>query len=110
MSTSVRTRAITAAVMRHFLLWHDNYSRVELAAEVLCDSARRRCDLAGYEYHGDVPYASIGIEVKQSAGDLHSGFGLNFVFDVNYLCVPSELVGEAMIYLRGAWIIPGGDH
>ena len=40
------------------------------------------------------------MEIKQSAIDLKSKYGHNFVGTSNYLAVPTELVGEALLYLR----------
>lgn len=100
MSETTRTKQMRTTLLNHFNSWKDELSYVSLSKEVLCNKGQCKCDLAGYEYQDNKPYASIGIEIKQSRGDFHSGCGLNFVFDVNYICVPSELVGEAIIYLQ----------
>lgn len=42
----------------------------------------------------------IIVEIKQSTSDFYSGHGLNFVGTSNYLAVPSELVGFAIVFLR----------
>ena len=39
----------------------------------------------------------IAIEIKQASTDFYSGHGLNFVGSSNYIAVPSELVGFAII-------------
>ena len=100
MCKSERTKRMTTLLLNHFNNWFDDISYVKLKEEVMCNTGQCRCDLAGFEYRNNEAYASIGIEIKQSASDFHSGCGLNFVFDVNYLCVPSELVGYAMMYLE----------
>lgn len=58
-------------------------------------------DLAGtwYNEKGE-PRDEVVIEVKQSYSDLRSDHGHNFVGTSNYLAVPTELVGEALLYLR----------
>lgn len=42
----------------------------------------------------------VFIEIKQSKQDLKYGHGHNFVGTSNYIAVPTELVGEALLYLR----------
>ena len=37
--------------------------------------------------------ATYAINKRNQLGDFKSGCGMNFCFDVNYLCVPSEFVG-----------------
>lgn len=58
-------------------------------------------DLAGIWYNekGE-PRDEVVIEIKQSYSDLRSKHGHNFVGTSNYLAVPTELVGEALLYLR----------
>ena len=58
-------------------------------------------DLAGtwYNEKGD-PRDEVVVEIKQSYADLRSKHGHNFVGTSNYLAVPTELVGEALLYLR----------
>ena len=58
-------------------------------------------DLAGiwHDAKGEARDAII-VEIKQSASDLRSNHGHNFVGTSNYLAVPTELVGEALLYLR----------
>lgn len=43
---------------------------------------------------------AIVVEIKQSAEDFYTGCGLNFVGASNYIAVPSELVGFAIVFLR----------
>lgn len=60
-----------------------------------------RADLAGvwYDKNGNARDVVV-VEIKQSAIDLKSKYGHNFVGTSNYLAVPTELVGEALLYLR----------
>ena len=102
MSETSRTKQIRTTLLNHFGSSNDSLCHIMLSKEFPCNG-QCRCDLAGYEYHDDKPYASIGIEIKQSRSDFYSGRGLNFTFDVNYInyiCIPSELVGEAVVYLK----------
>lgn len=58
-------------------------------------------DLAGtwYDEKGEARDVVI-VEIKQSAADLKFHHGHNFVGTSNYLAVPTELVGETLLYLR----------
>lgn len=59
-------------------------------------------DLAGVWYdprRSDIKDI-IFVEIKQSKQDLKYGHGKNFVGLSNYLAVPTELVGEALVWLR----------
>ena len=79
---------------------NDSDYKLQLQEEVSCgEYHRNRCDLAGIEYVNGKIHNSIGIEIKQQLGDFKSGCGMNFCFDVNYLCVPSEFVGFTFQYL-----------
>ena len=57
--------------------------------------------LAGFEYIDGEKDNSIGIEVKQCIEDFCVGMQHSFNYDINYLCVPSSLVGYALRYLNG---------
>ena len=73
----------------------------DLNSEVCCGiNGKKRCDLAGYEYFNEKRHNSIGIELKQHMNDFKTGCGQNYTFDINYLCVPSELVGYALRYME----------
>ena len=73
----------------------------DLNSEVPCGiNGKKRCDVAGYEYHNSKRHNSIGIELKQHMNDFKTGCGQNYTFDINYLCVPSELVGYALRYME----------
>ena len=73
---------------------------IELQEEVFCgENGRKRCDLGGVEKDKNIATSTIGIEIKQSIEDFHTGYGMNFTFDYNYLCVPSGIVGYALRYL-----------
>lgn len=73
----------------------------ELNSDVGCGTGGKKiCDLAGYEYMDGLRHNSIGIKVKQCVSDFKSGCSDSYTFDVNYLCVPSELVGYALRYME----------
>ncbi len=57
-----------------------------------------RVDIGGFYKRGKNSY-SFGIELKQSKTDLYN-FGHNYCFNYNFICVPTELVGETMRYLH----------
>lgn len=73
----------------------------DLNSEVKCgNTGHKLCDLAGFEYLNGKRHNSIGIELKQLISDFKTGCGQNYTFDINYLCVPSELVGYALRYME----------
>lgn len=93
MSESERTKRMKYFLKQKFNRNDSDY-KLQLQEEVSCgEYHRNRCDLAGIEYVNGKIHNSIGIEIKQQLGDFKSGCGMNFCFDVNYLCVPSEFVG-----------------
>jgi len=99
MSENERTKRIKYFLKQKFNRNDFDY-KLQLQEEVSCgEYHRNRCDLAGIEYVNGKIHNSIGIEIKQQLGDFKSGYGMNFYFDVNYLCVPSEFVGFAFQYL-----------
>ena len=99
MSESERTKRMKYFLKQKFNRNDSDY-KLQLQEEVSCgEYHRNRCDLAGIEYVNGKIHNSIGIEIKQQLGDFKSGCGMNFCFDVNYLCVPSEFVGFTFQYL-----------
>lgn len=90
MSESERTKRMKYFLKQKFNRNDSDY-KLQLQEEVSCgEYHRNRCDLAGIEYVNGKIHNSIGIEIKQQLGDFKSGCGMNFCFDVNYLCVPKE--------------------
>lgn len=47
------------------------------------------------DYFLDAGDYTVGVEVKSTLGDLYSGWGRNFVCDLNYLICPPDLVAAA---------------
>ena len=95
MGKSLRTITMTNAIKQYF----QNIG-ILLEEEVMCNEGQKKCDLAGLDFHDNKAYCSIGIEIKQAKSDMNTGCGMNFTFDVNYLCVPFvfNINGKSIIF------------
>lgn len=93
---SKRTVYMENSIERFFLKQYG----VKLFSEVTVEG-HKRADLVGWaldENTGEEDF--IVIEIKQNREDFYTGYGLNFVGISNYLAVPTELVGYAIVFLR----------
>ena len=89
MSKSHTTLAITKTLRQLF-------PQLNEEVPVCVDGTNKYCDLAGM-----VNGFSVGIEIKISAQDMHSGYGMNQErFDYGYLIVPENLIERAIGYLH----------
>ena len=90
---------ITQKFEEHLISFFKENFNLELTPEKRVSTGI--ADLAGtwYNEKGE-PRDEVIIEIKQSYSDLRSDHGHNFVGTSNYLAVPTELVGEALLYLR----------
>lgn len=88
MSKSYTTIAITQT-LRQCFPW------LKEEVPVCVDGTHKYCDLAG-----EIKGLSVGIEIKISAHDMHSGYGMNQEqFDYGYLMVPENLIERAIGHL-----------
>lgn len=92
---------ITQKFEEHLISFFKENFNLELTPEKRVSTGI--ADLAGtwYNEKGE-PRDEVIVEIKQSYSDLRSDHGHNFVGTSNYLAVPTELVGEALLYLRDA--------
>lgn len=93
---SNRTVLMENALYQYFL---NSYS-VELESEIQLSNGGRADLYANVKDSKGVVQDTIIVEIKQSVSDFYSGCGLNFIAKSNYLAVPSELVGSAIVFLR----------
>lgn len=96
---------ILSRIRKHedLTICHDMYSGIEVPMTIYGDDphSRETIDVCAVrtDDDGDI-FDSIHIEVKVSKSDLNSPNKLSFQGKYNYLCVPDDLIFDALIFLQ----------
>ena len=93
--TSLDTERMTNIIQNKIF----SKTNIFLKREFVIPNTKKRADLGANIAWFDNKGMMI-VEIKNSTRDFHSGYGMNFVGLINFLAVPSDLVGYAIRYLR----------